>query len=51
MDLGNGASEVADEGAGGQSDGEEVGEQGACGGEDSLFTPPVACSTLSESGW
>ena len=47
MDLGNGSGEVA----GGQRAGEEVGDQVACdqGEEDSLFTPPVACSTLSES--
>ena len=46
VDLGNGSGEVA----GGQRAGEEVGDQVACdqGEEDSLFTPPVACSTLSE---
>ena len=52
VDLGNGAGERGSEGAGGQNGGEVIGDQGACDQveEASLCTPPVACSTLSETG-
>ena len=51
VDLGTGAGERGGEWPGGQNGGEVVGDQGACDQveEDSLCTPPVACSTLSEN--